>query len=60
MQALEKSIIPIADQDNILPSLQHIRILRLSIYIFFYEGKRTIKLAKSDARILKKKLIISN
>lgn len=56
-RALEHSISPIEKQDDILPSLQHLRVLSSTVYVFLYEEKRTLKSAKWDARTLKRKLV---
>ncbi len=55
--ALEKSISPIKKQDNSLPSLQHLRIIGSTIYVFFYKEERILKSAKWDVRTLKGKLV---
>lgn len=40
-----------------LSSFQHLRILKSTVYVFFYEEEYTLKLAKCDAKALKRKLI---
>lgn len=40
IQVLEDSISLIKKQDNILPSLQHLRVLGSTVYVFLHEEKR--------------------
>ncbi len=56
-RALEEFISPIKKQDNLLPSLQHLRVLGSTVYVFLYKEERTLKSAKWDARALKGKLV---
>lgn len=56
-RALEGKISPIEKQDDILPNLQHLRVLGSTVYVFLHEEERTLKSAKWDARALKGKLV---
>ncbi len=56
-RALEGSISPAEMQDQIVASLQHLRVLGSTIYVFLHEEERTLKSAKWDARALKGKLV---
>lgn len=42
IRALEDSINPIEKQDDILSSLQHLRVLGSTVYVFFYEEERIL------------------
>ena len=44
-RALEGTISPIKKQDDILPSLQHLRGLGSTVYVFLHEEERTLKSA---------------
>ena len=56
-RALEGSISPAKMQDQIVHSLQHLRVLGSTIYVLLHEEERTLKSAKWDARALNGKLV---
>lgn len=56
-QALKNSISSIKKQNNILPSLQHLYVLGSTVYTFLHKEKCTLKLAKLNARALRRKLV---
>ena len=56
-RALEGAISPIGKQENTQPSLQHLRVLGSTVYVFLHEEERTLKSAKWDARALKRQLV---